>query len=295
MKVSFNKASAFAILFSLTLPNVGATQTIEELIERLNPRTYFAPITVLANHPKCNGPGEVAFSVEIAADDLDFKVEGDTWDGSVYQYNDPREGWIDETCIVGQTKFGARPIHHAELCHSDYDGRGSNQTVMQGEAPKCYITQRSGTEEMQIEIPCDVSRSPSSLNALVERADIQIDALVRADICQSLTGIALIESSWTVDLEFGGDRSRAEGILGDQVNEISEGMATPKIRLNYHRSGFGGLRPIASDPRLDPNFPDPLSSAYFFLTLEIEPAPIPGTSEGPVKLLADRRFNPNLN
>ncbi|WP_341367416.1 hypothetical protein [Yoonia sp. BS5-3] len=294
MKVYRHRISAFAILFSLALPNVGATQTIEELIERLNPRTYFAPITVLGDHPKCNGPGEVAFSVEIVADDLDFEVEGETWDGSVYQYNDPREGWIDETCIIGQTNFGARPIHNAELCHSDYDGKGSNQTVIQREAPKCYITQRSGTEETQFEIPCDVSRSPSSLNALVEQADIQVDALVRADICQSLTGIALIESSWTLDLEFGGYHSTAEGILGDQEAGIAEGIVTPKIDLNYHRSGFS-LRPIDSDPGLDPNFPDPLSSAYFFLTVEIEPAPIPGTSEGPVKLLADRRFNPNLN
>lgn len=292
--LSLKYSKAIAILFSFAPPNAGAAQTIEELIERHNPRTYVAPMTILDDHPMCNGPGEVAFSVEIVGNDLDFKVEGDTWDGTVYQYNDPHEGWVGDTCILGKTSFGLWPVPYEELCHSDYNGNQSSQRVIQGEVPKCYITQRSGTEETQIEIPCDVYRFPSSLNALVEQADIQIDALVRADICQSLTGIAIIESSWIADLEFGGNGTRAEGVLGSAVNEISEDMITPHVTLNYDRS-LGYLRPIGSDPRLDPNFPDPLNSAYFYLTLKIETAPIPGTSEVPVTLIAEQRINPNVN
>ena len=106
---------------------------------------YFVPLTLVEDHPQCQGPGETAFQVE-----------------------------FDQTSVV----------FHPQ---STFDDR------------RCYVTQRSGNERVQAEVPCSSGNDVSSLAEPPDFAEYSLQVSASFTACQSPFGFSVLDSSWRAD------------------------------------------------------------------------------------------------
>ena len=130
------------------------------------PNAFFAPLTVVEDHPQCNGPGEVAFAVNFEAPRLAFRAtENDA-------------------------------LNTAEI--------GSDGQVTVEEA-RCHIIQRSGTEKMLVQVDCADGQITQSPFISLDFDNIDLSLAGRFLACQSPTQFAVFESNWVAMIRQDGE------------------------------------------------------------------------------------------
>ncbi|WP_373634888.1 hypothetical protein [Yoonia sp. SS1-5] len=286
------KHNLTALLFTfgvIGLPHAGSAQASHlEDRPRTQARTYTAPVKILDNHPICNGPGHVAFTAAIDGDNLDLRISGEDWDGYVEQSSLRGEAREGEACIIGYERVPFYP-ETENICDAETYNPDASHQVNTHDAPQCYITTRRGLERITTEVACGADESPNSLNRLVRDAEIRLDVAATASICQSLTGIGILDSVWTATLAIGGQTAVFEGAFGVDTETNSNQHGVPDIRLHFRRGGYN-LKPISAELAAGPQHLDPMRSGDLSLVVNVEAAPIPGTDALPVTLRARRGF-----
>lgn len=270
-----------------------AQTTQEQLINLLltgDTSKFSAPVTILNDHPQCNGPGMVAFSVLLEANDVDFDVSGDQWDGTVQQFSRYDALTETNTCIMGQQLHGRITGRPEDRCNVSESRR---QVFREDIGPTlCYRTERRGTEKASVEVACptDVnSDQPESLNALVRAADIEIDMSASADVCKSLSGVGLLNSEWSIAVTTGDETETFTGRFGPN-RWFDPREETPiNVRLGLSQGGLF-LMEVSDEIRNGPFQLDPIRSGSFRMSFEIEPFVLANAPLSPLRIEAGRSF-----
>jgi hypothetical protein len=277
----------------MSFPISGNALTAEEYIELLvnDDRSKFAaPLTIIDDHPRCNAPGAVAFTVELYAENIDLTASGDGWDGSVFQYS--RD--TSPNCIVGGTFMDG--VHDYEsLCDTSGNDQHKSQDILpEGEDPTCYYVIRRGTETYRQERSCPPLEDTAALNYLISEADIQIDISASALICRSLTGHGILESEWAVEFQSNGNTKTFNSSLGTPPVEYPDGIGAPTVSLSLD-TGRQLLETITPDFSTRPFLLDPTRSNSIRLGIIFNAAPIAGTESIPADIHASRSFSIEVN
>lgn len=119
----------------------------------------FAPLTILEDHPQCQGPGETAFEVEFDAPDIAFRAR-----------------------VRGATR--------QELL---YDQNG----LVVGTERRCFVQQRRGVEVMDVQVNCDGGAETEILAQPYDFDRIALRVTGAFTVCQSPFAFSLLESNWT--------------------------------------------------------------------------------------------------
>ena len=256
---------------------------------------YQAPVAILPDHPQCNGPGNVAFEVSLNVTQINFMISGDDWNGKVKQFSQPDARTQSQTCIIGEPEPDKRSVRQRfrlteadEICSIDEP----RQEVFRDDVI-CYRTERRGVDEIRIETACTEQNTSSdqvSLNELVRAANISVDVHASAVVCQSITGIGLLESEWRVVAEAGGDVDQFEGSFEPNrwFDPGREGRASVSLQYLTQSSR---LMQITDEMRSGHFALDPMRSAGMRLNLTIEDLRIPGASNDLFVLSAERSFS----
>jgi len=288
------------------LPTAASPDTRKERLLELalsgDTSVFSTPVTVLENHPNCNKPGQVAFSVEIDARDLDFKVSGEGWNGSVWQFNRFDAFTQTDTCIVGESdspsgfglsRWDARP---EDVCALDATRRQvTYELSAQLEPPlQCYRRERRGLELSIYEVRCPEQAQAhadveDSLNETVRAAEIAVSISASATVCRTLTGTGLLDSSWEVHIEKKDGRDQFQGTFLPNRWVDDRADSPIEVRLVYDtRDDFlmNTTREIATGPfQLDP-----MRSGSLRLSFTLEEFSLLGPEHPPVTLQAGRSF-----
>ena len=283
-------ATSLATLCTLSFASSGAAQQmtperIEFLMTRDNSR-FSAPVTILPDHPQCNAPGEVAFAAKLDAQDMDIRISSPNWRGSIKQFNFHGEAEAGQTCLA--TKNMNETPDQARCAANPAD-----ESVSFRSRPACFTTLRRGTEVTRFEVACPEETPTPSLNQRILDADIRIDVVASAQLCQSVTGIALLQSQWTATLAMGDTRQTLEREIASAAQPRAFGTAPLDIRLNLSRAAFG-LQPGSPDLASGPFQLDPMRSATFQIVVTVDDLEIPGIVEMPARLHSRRGFRLNV-
>lgn len=278
----------------VVLPEMAMTQSLRGAFAEEWQSMNVAPMTIIPDHPLCSGPGEVAFAVELVADNLDFRLEGDGWNGSVYQFSRSADDQSDRSCIVGRPRLSRSGFVMPEtLCDAEnFDDTASQNLVMPDEKG-CFLVTRRGTEEVRQEVSCGESDAPSSLNSILKSASVELNFRLSADLCQSLTGIGILDSDWVAEIDTTIGAETYEGVLGEDHFDQRERRTFPTVQLNFLRVAHP-LEAISDSHATGPFYFDPMRFMRVSFSLELDPAPIPRTEELPVTLRASREFIADL-
>lgn len=285
----------FFAAWVVILPDMAMTQSLRGAFAEEWRSMSVAPMTILPHHPLCSGPGEVAFSVEMAADDLDFMLEGDGWNGSVYQFSRSTDDLSDRSCIVGRPRLSRSTFTMPEtLCDAEAFDDTASENIVMPEAKGCFLVTRRGTDVMREEVSCGETNAPNSLNSILKGASVGLNFRLAADICQSLTGIGILDSEWSAEIETTAGMETYEGVIGEDHIDQPESRTFPVIRLSFFRVAQG-LEVISDSHATGPFYLDPMRFMRVSFSFELEPVPIPGTDELPVILRASKEFVGQLN
>lgn len=151
--------SGFACALIIAAPASTQADTISD--SAIN--TYFAPLTVIEDHPQCNAPGQTAFEITFRTDTLDYR-----------SYN--------------------KELTHRALVDGDGD------TIISGIEPnrRCFVTERRGGDVFQVEYECGEDEDQIPQSPVDEVVFDKISLSGRFVACQSLVDFDLVENSWEV-------------------------------------------------------------------------------------------------
>lgn len=184
---------------------VSATSASAQAIDEQKVNGYFATVSVIENHPQCDGADETAFELLLNAPNLSFSLRGIDGDNTAYVGDDNR--WDD----LGR--------------------------------PRCYITERRGALAKRIEVPCPNSFTQEELQARLEHLSVGLDFSGALTICQSLTGKRSLEGDWNADLTVNGQLTTVDGAYVSSTEHFcrrSRELPDTKVSVTYADAGLIG-------------------------------------------------------
>jgi len=254
--LTFHKISLAAAI--AVCPAVATAQTIAE--GAVN--AYFAPATVVTDHPQCSGPGEVAYQLEFEGSDLSFSVEH-AFSGAM-------------KTVLGRDNTPAKEV--ADPGEPSPVVEIAPIVVEEEERPRCFITQRRGVESMRVEIECNGALDPIDPFARLATSDLSLAVSAQASVCVSLAGFRVLEGAWTAELDAGLESASYSGAAFAPTLPDCDAPAQtehPQVQLNYVMPGIVGNPNEWRGPRLRQ---EEKPAAAFWL--RFEDVPIPKASGG---------------
>jgi len=203
--------SLIARYISYTLISVIPTAVMADTIASNIPNGYFAPLTVIEDHPQCNGPGQAAFEVSFETADLSYEA----------QHVDGRQ-----TASVSA------------------DG------VVTSDASRCFVTNRRGTERIQVEVNCDDGAKRHSPFETYDTSQNALSVSGSFTACQSPFAFELLDSWWRV--QSGGLRGTTErtGSVFRIPHQGCQGagpVSGPQLYLEYVKPTMNGIATFRND------------------------------------------------
>jgi len=186
------------------LPALAAAETISLDMEN----AFIAPLTVVPDHPQCNGVGEVAFTTEFEADALSYLAK------------DP----ADQSGIVVDAA-GTRPAF----------------------VPRCFVTQMRGVERTQFEVPCIQDPPiPLMFSALLQKPPrLSLSGTITA--CHAPLSLKFLEASWETTATNDEQVTVTNGTLfhrqsGDCIPRQDNDQPNAHINPSAHGINYTGTR-----------------------------------------------------
>lgn len=257
---------------------------------------FSTPATILEGHPRCSGPGQTAFSIDIEANDIEFGVSGDGWNGKAWQFNRFDALAQTDTCIVGDNAdaIGYRGSSWDEKPEDVCEDTRPREQVFQEEiAPAiCYRTERRGVEVSSVPVECPNDQygdKSESLNALLRAANIEVNMSAKANVCQTLSGTGLLDSEWVVTIASEERTEEFAGVFGPNRWVDPRQESPIKVRLVYDRRDTF-LMNTTDEIANGPFQLDPMRSGNLRLSFEIEKFVLSNEDVPPVKLEGGRSF-----
>lgn len=247
---------------------------------------FSAPVTILQDHPRCNAPGEVAFATKIDAENMDLVISSNTWRKAIKQYNFHGDPDARQTCLA-KGRYLEMP-DKARCADNPAD-----EDVKVVDDRTCYRKERRGTELMRISVACGDDTPEPSINQRILDAEIRLDVVASAQLCQSLTGLALMQSHWTATFTAGGITETLKGTLGADPQSGATGPTTFRTGLSLARRSYR-LQTASKEFADGPFQLDPMRSAAFKLRVEVKDLNLPGLPKRPATLWAERGFRLDL-
>ncbi|PXW70190.1 hypothetical protein C7964_10274 [Loktanella sp. PT4BL] len=195
------------------------------------PNGLFAPLTIIEDHPQCNGPGQTAFKVEF------------------------------ETGEVSYTAQHVQSLREASI---------SSDGVILEEEARCFVGHRSGTELRQVEVSCnggELQRSPFDARNL-SQTSISISGTFTA--CHSPFAFEIMDSSWRAQINEPKGPSEVTGTVFQNPVEGCENavqVLEPRLYLRYVQTTSSGI-PLGIERRFpydDVDVVSPASPTFFRL------------------------------
>ncbi len=225
--------------------------TLADTISPDIPNGYFAPLTVIGDHPQCSGLGQVAFEAAFETNNLAFEVS-------------------TENLRTTQTV--------------DFDGTTAT------EESRCFLLERHGTEVERVEISCDDGRPKSLTFSQTDPAKVELSVTGNFVACQSPTSFEIMESNWEVAITSGTNVSYYSDQFFEYPKDgcISQKFTSePSAILHYYVPGISGTaatRVLRYPFRASLNF-DRQPPAYF--RIDISGIPLEHRQDvNPQRLLA---------
>lgn len=169
---------------------------------------YFTNYSVLDDHPRCNGFGETAYEVLFEANDVRF--------GVVHQ---PTGESVQSKTLRVQIRDG-EPILE--------------------ERPRCYRTERRGTEVMQLEISCSGERTSEDPFSRLALQNTSLSFSARVEVCFSFARFELLDGAWDAQFQTGLQNSQHQGTFLTRPEAICDQPVPaqlPFATLDYALSG----------------------------------------------------------
>lgn len=190
-------ANLCATIFCFTLSAPGFAQTDPET----GVNAYLAPMTLLSDHPQCQGADARAFSLTMIAEDLRFRIGGENWYGTVDLGADQNMTSIADDARCSVTQRARYGNYETKVSCRDDAGFRSEQSPILLAPRQCFITERKGTEIMQLPVACDDDRPPIDLNEAMRGVSTRLDITAKATMCQTLTSFRIVDGEWTATLQ----------------------------------------------------------------------------------------------
>ena len=188
------------------------------------PNGQFAPLTILEDHPQCNGAGQTAFNVEFETGNLSYRAQN------------------------------AQSLREVAV---------STDGVVAEDDARCFVTQMSGVERIQVEVicsDCTLQRSPFEGRNLSQTT---ISVSGTFSVCQSPFAYEVMESSWRAQINNPKVQSEVTGTVFQypvQGCEDAVPALGPKLYLDYVQTTSAGM-PFGYSSRFPYNKPNVVSPA----------------------------------
>ncbi|MGJ8586933.1 MAG: hypothetical protein ACSHXW_02160 [Yoonia sp.] len=186
--------------FFIAAPVASDADTISSDI----PNAYFAPVSVIEDHPQCDGLGQTALEFTFNTENLSFEV-------------------------LGGVRF-----------NQAYVDAGGGSTI---ETEKCFVIQRNGVERIEVPIRCGEGRTSTSPFERVDLEDLSLSMSGKFLACQSPTSFRIMSSDWTVEVSGQTGLQRYEGEFfefEDAGCENARIVRAPQATLSYNLAGITG-------------------------------------------------------
>ncbi|MDX8349746.1 hypothetical protein SLH49_17310 [Cognatiyoonia sp. IB215446] len=228
------RKNLLATLLAIVPAAISADQIAEEAIN-----AYFANYRVLDDHPGCNGIGQTPYEIFFEASDVRFSV------------------------VHHPTGQSLQPMRHSVVS-------GAVEPIIV-ERPRCYRTERRGTEPIQIEVACagDQPSEDPFARLSVENASLSISARVEA--CLSFSQFDLLDGSWDAQLQNGLQTTSSQGsFLMRPETTCSQSVPAqrPFATLDYAMSGIWANPGDYSRWRRANNYNEAAAPSLFRLVLK---------------------------
>ncbi len=276
-------ANLLATIFCFTFSAPGFAQTDPES----GTNAYLAPMTVLADHPQCQGAHARAFNLTMIAEDLRFRIGGDNWYGTVDLGGDQNRTSVadDDRCSVTyRARYGD---YETKVSCGDDAGTSPDQRPILLAPRQCFITERKGTEIMQLPVACDDGRPPIDLNEAMRGVSARLDITAQATMCQTLTSFRVVDGEWTATLQIDDQEYvTTQDILREHPGRCRYASDTvvPRAGMSISLTGTSSVSwPEAH--RFSATFPRMMPATYYRMWADRIPFMIDGSD--PVPAIAE--------